>query len=137
VVFYRNRDGPATGWSAGVPLCLQFSEDEGRTWSWPPAVVGAGRGGGGGGGGGGGVIEDKEEEEEEEGGAAGGPYGVEPNVVVLNNRTVVVVGGRNGLFAWATGAGNLSAASTWRVFNIAAHHNEARTTHTRRNTEMA
>lgn len=32
-VLYRNRDGAGTGWSENIPLCMQFSSDEGRTWT--------------------------------------------------------------------------------------------------------
>jgi len=57
------------------------------------------------------------------------PKGVEPSAVVVSSggdKWLVVIGGRNGLFAWYTPA-NLPAAGgalpVWGEFNIAEHHN--------------
>lgn len=39
VILYRNRDGTATDWSENIPLCMQFSSDEGSTWSSPKVIA--------------------------------------------------------------------------------------------------
>ena len=54
------------------------------------------------------------------------PHGVEPKALVVGG-WLVLIGGREGLFLYATPAAGLDAcglpSTTWQRFNIAAHHN--------------
>ena len=51
-----------------------------------------------------------------------GPKGVEPRSAVAPSGRLVVVSGRDGLFAWSAHADKL-VSGPWTEFNIAAHHN--------------
>ena len=51
-----------------------------------------------------------------------GPKGVEPRSVITPSGRLLVVSGRDGLFAWLTTADKI-ISGPWQPFNIAAHHN--------------
>ena len=102
-VFYRNQDGAATSYSTNIPLCVQLSTTGGESWSSPCQLNGPP-----------GVRV---------------PQGVEPKVVLVGE-WLVVISGRNGLFAYYTNASTAAHSLatcgplSWERFNIAAHHNE-------------
>ena len=101
-VFYRNQAGPSHGYSTNIPLCVQLSRSGGEHWS-PPCQLSAA------------------------GGSSGVPHGVEPKVLVVG-QWLVVISGRNGLFAHYTNLSNVASLSAckpapWRAFNIAELHN--------------
>lgn len=97
-------------------LCESRTTDRGKTWT-PARPLSASRGNG-----------------EEEAGSPipSAPIGVEPKLERLNNGLLVVSAGRPGLYLWVAvdptspgSVADVSAALTWKGFNIAAHHNSA------------
>jgi hypothetical protein len=51
-----------------------------------------------------------------------GPKGVEPRSAVTASGRLIVVSGRDGLFAWIASADQI-VSGPWTEFNVAAHHN--------------